>query len=160
MYRKSTHTGQCSHYSSFTPWSRKIAWLRSLVQCAQKICSIHDLLNSEILKIKRFASWNGFPRWSVNKLIKTFTTNPSESRRTNEAENIPAIWIKLPFIGKKGCSLVRNCTSKISRLINKPVKFVTHWQTVNASTFVSFKDPVPKPYKNSVVYQFSCPGCC
>ena len=107
-------------------------------------CSTHDLLNCEILKVKRFASWNGFPRWSVNKLIKTFTAKPSEPRRTNETEDIPAIWIKLPFIGKKGCCLVRNCTRTISRLINKPVKFVTHWQTVNASTFVSAKDPVPK----------------
>ena len=102
-------------------------------------CSTHDLLNSEILKVKRFASWNGFPRWSVNKLIKTFTAKPSEPRRTNETEDIPAIWIKLPFIGKKGCCLVRNCTRTISRLTNKPVKFVTHWQTVNASTFVSPK---------------------
>ena len=70
------------------------------------------------------------------------------------------IWIKLPFIGKKGCCLVRNCTRKISRLLNQPVKFVTHWQTVNASTFVSTKDPIPKPYKNSVVCQFTCPACC
>ena len=29
----------------------------------------------------------------------------------------------------------------------------------NASTFTSQKDPIPKPYKNSVVYKFSCPGC-
>ena len=31
---------------------------------------------------------------------------------------------------------------------------------MNAGTFTSPKDPIPKPYKNSVVYQFSCPGCC
>jgi hypothetical protein len=65
IYRKSTHTGQYSHCSSFAPWSRKIAWIRALVQRAQKICSAPDLLNCEIQKIKQFASWNGFPRWSV-----------------------------------------------------------------------------------------------
>ena len=80
IYRKSTHTGQYSHYSSFTPW------LRALVQRAQKICSTHNLLNNEIQKIKDFASWNGFPRWSVNKIIKIFTTKPNEPGRTEESE--------------------------------------------------------------------------
>jgi hypothetical protein len=35
IYRKSIHTGQYSHYSSFTPWSRKIAWIRAPVQRAR-----------------------------------------------------------------------------------------------------------------------------
>ncbi len=39
IYRKSTHTGQYVHLSSFTPWCRKTAWLRALVYRAHKICS-------------------------------------------------------------------------------------------------------------------------
>ena len=127
------------------------AWLRALVQRAQKICSTHNLLNNEIQKIKDFASWSSFPRLSVNKIIKIFTAKPNEPGRTKESESIPAIWTKLPFIGKKGCSLVRNCTGNISRLLNGSVKFVTHWQTVNAAILHHTKDPIPKPYKNSVV---------
>ena len=131
----------------------KTAWLlRALVQRAQMICNTH---NNEIQKIKDFASWDSFPRWSVNKIIKIFTVKPSEPGRTEESERIPAIWIKLPFIGKKGCSLVRNCTGNISRLVKESVKFVTHWQTVNAGTCTSPRDPIPKPYKNSVVHQLS-----
>ena len=31
IFRKPTHTGQYTHFSSFTPWSRKTAWIRALV---------------------------------------------------------------------------------------------------------------------------------
>ena len=27
VYRKSTHTGQYQHITSFSPWSRKVAWI-------------------------------------------------------------------------------------------------------------------------------------
>ena len=30
VYRKPTHTGQYQHISSFSPWSRKVAWIRAL----------------------------------------------------------------------------------------------------------------------------------
>ena len=56
IYRKPTHTGQYRHYSSFTPWSRKTAWIRALVQRAMKICSRQELLIFEVLNIKQFAS--------------------------------------------------------------------------------------------------------
>ena len=39
VYRKPTHTSQYSHISSFTPWSRKIAWIRALVNRAYKFVS-------------------------------------------------------------------------------------------------------------------------
>ncbi len=39
IYRKPTHTGQYTHFSSFTPWSHKTAWIRALVNRAYQICS-------------------------------------------------------------------------------------------------------------------------
>ena len=39
IFRKSTHTGQYTHISSFIPWSVKTTWIRSLVDRAYKICS-------------------------------------------------------------------------------------------------------------------------
>ncbi len=158
IYRKSTHTGQYRHFSSFTPWSRKVAWIRALVQRAIKICSTQQLLHLEIQNIKQFASWNGFPRWLSDKLIHSFTSQTPKPTRDNN-DPVHTIWIKLPFIGKKGNFLIRNCTRKISRLLKRPVKFVNHWDVVESNTFTSQKDPTPKPYKSSVVYKFVCPGC-
>ena len=69
-----------------------------------KICSTQELLNFEILNIKRFASWNGFPRWICDKLINIYTTQSSKPTHDDNITEptIPIIWIKLPFIGKKG----------------------------------------------------------
>ena len=56
IYRKSTHTGQYVHLSSFTPWCRKVAWLRSLVYHGHKICSNHELLQEELQNSVKLAS--------------------------------------------------------------------------------------------------------
>ena len=161
IYRKPIHTGQYRHYSSFTPWSRKTAWIRALVQRAMKICSTQELLNLEILNIKRFASWNGFPRWICDKLINIYTSQSSKPTHDDNITEptIPIIWIKLPFIGKKGYFLLRKCTRKISRLLKQPVKFVNHWEITDCNIYTSQKDPTPKLYKSSIVYKFVCPGC-
>ena len=47
VYRKSTHTGQYQHITSFSPWSRKVAWIRALVNRAYKICSNETLLTEQ-----------------------------------------------------------------------------------------------------------------
>ena len=42
IYRKETHTGQCTHFSSFEPFSRKTAWVKSLFHRAFMICSTKE----------------------------------------------------------------------------------------------------------------------
>ena len=76
IFRKSTHTGQYTHLSSFTPWSRKTAWIRALINRAYKICNNDQLLKLELKTIRDFMSWNGFSRNLTKKLINAFTPNP------------------------------------------------------------------------------------
>ena len=73
IFRKSTHTGQYTHLSSFTPWSYKTAWIRALVNRAYRICSNQQLLQHELKTIQDFMSWNGFSRNMAKKLINAFT---------------------------------------------------------------------------------------
>ena len=63
VYRKETHTGQYVHFSSFEPWFRKTAWIKCLVERAEKICSNKKLFENQLSKIKSFMSWNGFPKY-------------------------------------------------------------------------------------------------
>ena len=65
VYQKSTlHTGQYTNFSSFEPFSRKTAWVKSLFYRAFKICSNKELFEKQIKKIKiihvleRFSSLN------------------------------------------------------------------------------------------------------
>jgi hypothetical protein len=48
VYRNPTHNGEYQHISSFSPWSRKVAWIRALVHRAYKICNAEVLLKDEL----------------------------------------------------------------------------------------------------------------
>ena len=48
VYRKPTHNGEYQHISSFSPWSRKVAWIRALIHRANKIRYTEDLLKDEL----------------------------------------------------------------------------------------------------------------
>ena len=68
IYRKSTHTGQYVHIDSFEPWFMKIAWVRSLMSPAYKICSTKEVLqNSNVLYLNfsnlKFCSTWYFCHW-------------------------------------------------------------------------------------------------
>ena len=71
IYRKDTHTGQYSHFSSFEPCHRKTA---SLFYWAFKICSTKTLFNNQTETIKSFMFWNGYPNSVRNFLIKKLKT--------------------------------------------------------------------------------------
>ena len=152
IYHKSTHTGQYVHLSSFTSWCRKTAWLRALIYHAHKICSDSSLLREELKRTAEFASWNGYPRCMVNKIIESFspkTNDTANSTYHHDGPVLPTIWIHLPYIGKKGMLLIKSCTRKISCLLKSPCKFTTTHDTTSSNTFLSLK----------VVYKFICPGC-
>lgn len=148
IYRKSSLTGQFVHLSSFTTWwCRNNAWSRAcLIYRANKICSNSNLLRNELQNISVFAPWNGFPCLLVNRLLQTFTLSTNSNATDNDKDNDtdpPKIWIHQPFIGKRGTTLIRACTTKISRLLYDRVKFITLWDTTKA---------------NAVVYKFICHG--
>ena len=71
VYRKDTHTGQYTHFSSFEPFSRKTAWIKSLFYRAFKICSTNKLFENQMSTLKSFMSWNGNPNSIKNYLINT-----------------------------------------------------------------------------------------
>ena len=61
IYYKPTFTGQYAHFESQTPWRFRINWINALFNRATKICSTKAILDRQILKIKSFISWNGYP---------------------------------------------------------------------------------------------------
>lgn len=123
IFRKSTHTGQYIHLSSFTPWSYKIAWIRSLVHRTYKICSNESLISDEMRKIRKFMSWNGFPKTLANKLIHKFTPKADQAYMSSsinnhiedQTEQVCKVYVRLPYIGKRGTDLMHKFKLKISR---------------------------------------------
>ena len=52
IYRKDTHTGQYVHFTSSEPWYRKTAWIKCLVEYAERIFSSKQLFDNQISMIK------------------------------------------------------------------------------------------------------------
>ena len=158
IYRKETHTAQFVHYDSFTKWGHKTAWIRSLVSRAKKLCSPNKL-TEEIKCVRKFAAYNGFPKWIAKNLIKQ-TLDPQRPPR-DEKEDAETLYMSLTYTGKQAEAIVQRCKKRLTKLFkrDKTVKFEIFFQTTKISFFTSNKDQIPKLSNSGVIYRYTCPGC-
>ena len=159
IYRKETHTAQFTHFNSFTKWGHKIAWIRSLVNRASKLCH-PSKLKQEIGNIKRFASYNGFPKWVVRGVVRR-ALQPIRPNQEEKPEQENVIFFSFPYIGDQGEAVIKKCTRRLAKLMKKEknVIFKVFLETTKLAFFTSNKDKTPFLSSSSVIYQYSCPGC-
>ena len=161
IYRKDTHTAQFTHYDSHTKWNHKIAWIRSLVNRAKKLCSPNKVA-TELKNIKKFASYNGFPKWIVRSVIQALNKpRRTETDQNQEDVDSTILYMSLPYSGKEAESIVRRSKKRLSKLFKKEknVKFNIFFQSTKISFFTSNKDRTPLLSSSSVIYQYNCAGC-
>ena len=161
IYRKETFTGHYSDFSSFVPWNYRISWIRSLVYRTKRLCD-HKYLKQGIREVKKFASWNGFPRNVHNRLINRFVNSPPKRQPDNEEDNEEiTLWFNVPYIGATGENLIKSLRKKIVKLLNtkKKIKIKTFFKTTQLRDFASSKDKTPLLSKSNVVYEVCCPAC-
>ena len=161
IFRKETHTTQFVHFDSFTNWSYKTAWIRSLVTRANRLCSPNKL-KDEIKNIKKFASYNGFPRWVVNKVVKQSSEPSTRSTDTEEQDtNRVDLYMSLPYFGKEAENIVQKTKKRLFKLFRRDKEAIlkVQFQTTKLAFFTSNKDRTPLLSSSCLVYQYSCPGC-
>ena len=58
------------------------------------------------------------------KKHKTKYSDSSTSVTVNEdtVDNLPKIWIRIPYLGSRGHFLVKSCVNRVQRFLSKPVK--------------------------------------
>ena len=117
IYRKESNTGQYVSFDSYVPWNYKISWIRSLTSRAKKICD-DNTLSTELSKIRKFASWNDFPKKICDGVIKRTLQNVSKNDVSKEVTNddkTAQIWIKLCSHGEHSQQLINNLQRKLQR---------------------------------------------
>ena len=70
---------------------------------AKKVCS-EENLPKELQLIKKFASWNGYPKNIVNAIIKRVLskeTSTNDVISNEEKYKIPTVFIKIDYPGEK-----------------------------------------------------------
>ena len=151
VYRKPTFTGQYIRWNSFSPKSRKISLIKTLVHRALMICS-KTKLGSELDRVKQLLIENGYPDDVPISCIKQNLANFAAEKPCGP-EKCP-VYLKFPWIG--------NVSSRFENQINKAITscFYAVKPRVVYNTKVMLpsakKDSVPTTQKSCVVYEFSC----
>ena len=117
IYRKETNTGQYVSFDSYVPWNHKISWIWSLTSRAKKICD-DNTLSTELSTVRKFVSWNDFPKKICHGVIKRTLQNVSKNDVSKEVTNndkTAQIWIKLCYHGEHSEQLIKNLQRKLQR---------------------------------------------
>ena len=84
---------------------------------AHAICK-PDKLKLEINLIKKFASWNDFPKAIASAIINRSLNNDDKTDQANESDpnmdtDVTTIYFRMPYFGDKGVSLIKAYINKI-----------------------------------------------
>ena len=157
LYYKTTHTGQYCDFSNQTPWKLKISWIKALHDRATKIYSSNKFLHDQINRIRTFMSWNSYPKYVRNSIIKRLQQKKTAVQKDDKS--VIKIWIRLHYLGNEGEELLKTCIRKLKRCFKTNVKFVTLYDTKKCAMFCSVKNKIPTYQKSNIFYTVKCPGC-
>ena len=101
--------------------------------------------------------WNGYPKnvvkFLINNLKRKYSGSLVRNRKLVDADNLPKVWSRIPYLGRKGEFLIKSSISKIQRYLKLPVKFIIY-NSKKISYFTSNKDKIPDTSR-SVIYQIT-----
>ncbi|XP_057305306.1 uncharacterized protein LOC130642235 [Hydractinia symbiolongicarpus] len=101
VYKKPTHTGQYTNYTSNQPLHVKLSTIKTLTRRAKTICTEEADLKEELNYIQKTMQLNEFPKNIVTKTIKE-TLNKECNGRNQTDDDTNSIRLFLPY--EKGIS--------------------------------------------------------
>ena len=119
----------------FTLWKWKTASIISHADRAKKVCSKENL-PKELQLIKKFASWNGYPKNIVMKPVLSKETSMNDVTSNEEKGKIPTVFINIDSPGETGEYLLKKCFKKLGCTTNQNVIFVCRYSVTKISFFV------------------------
>ena len=87
-------------------------------------------------------SWNGFPKYVARSLIKRLS-NEKPKISSESDEDLPSIWVNVPYAGSKGEFLIKSLVRKMRRYLKKNTRVTIRYKCKCLSFLCSNKDPIP-----------------
>ena len=108
--------------------------------------------------IKRTTSWNGYPGYIQNKIIKRLE-NKKNTKNTDtlEQENIAIFSCRIPYAGIQWEKIFKNQVRKLERHIDETIKFRNIYSMKKLSYYYNTKDKEAEYLKSQIVYEVCCP---
>ena len=100
-------------------------------------------------------SWNGHPSHVRNLVIKRLKSNQQRNETNKEEGNRKIIWLRFPYLGKKGETLLTPLKRKMKRCLKKDVKFITSYNTKKMAMFCSAKEKIKTIQKANIIMIFT-----
>ena len=162
VYRKPTHTDQYLHWDSNHHITAKQSVYNTLAHRAKTVSSTQDLLDKELLHIKKALHHCQFPNWALNQWEHRFkqpnqdsnvnhnNTNNSTGNNNQDSNNKYKATIVVPYIP--------NTADRFKRLCKRR-NIQVHFKGTNTlkTSLVNPKDKDHKTKQTGVIYHYQCP---
>ena len=155
-YRKPTHSGLGTHYTSFIPYKYKTNAIQTLLFRAYTTCSNWLNINTEFKFLTTYFQQNGFPTHIIRKYINIFLSNLHNPKPTTHTAHKEKIYISLPYLGSFSYHLKKFLHKLLSHAYPQlDLQFVfTNKKTIGS--LFTYKDKIPRDLQSFVVYQYNC----
>ena len=167
VYRKPTHSGVFTHFTSFVPYPFKVGLINTLLSRAYRICSNWILFHHEIERLKNMLMMNGYTSQLFESKLNVFLNNRFiESSNDNDEEESGCnkvfgpdqfkVYIELPYIGDTS-NKVRNClNSCLSKIKCGSVQIRFSNSFTRLRDVFKFKDQQPSHLKSDAICLITC----
>ena len=124
VYHKFTHNDVCLHWNLFSPNSRKVRALKTLLLRAFVVCSNKQLLNKEIEHLRNiFHHTNGYPKAVIQNVISKVKEEQSvqsvKITKSHQDDVSKTYLLTLPYMGKRGGKTLCNITKEVDKINTK-----------------------------------------
>ena len=102
-YRKRTHSGLYTHWTSFIPHHQKRNLVFGLLDRAYKIASTYNAIHSEFMNIKSMLIRNGYPKAYIDRCIMKYLNKKHETSVNSFTITPPmttTINMRPPYLGE------------------------------------------------------------
>ena len=158
VYRKPTHSGVFTHFTSFIPHHFKVGLVKTLLSRAYRICSNWNLFHIEIERIKSMLKMNGYTTQLIESQIKVFLDKKYSNAEPQDQYGPDkfSVFIRLPFIGESSAKIrasINSCLSKI-KCGRVQLKYIDTFSRIK--DIFKYKDRQPKRLLSNIVYLLTC----
>ena len=96
--------------------------MRALYNCAARFCTTAKHLQRQASAIKKFLSWNGFPKHVANAFLRQYElaqekrhSSTDTSSKSKHDPDVKTIWIQVPHASNAGEAIMKRLISKLKR---------------------------------------------
>ena len=140
VYRKSTHSGVYTHFTSFIPFHFKSQLISTLLHRAYQICSSYELLHREYERIRVMLMNNGYTSDYILSAIERFMLKKYTKYPPVVGPQPKELYLRVPYLKDATFKLDKTITSCLSQIRCGSLRVKLFYKYHRVSDRLKFKD--------------------